>query len=272
MPDRRPENGFDHAGSRPRIPRAAMPRPVRIGLLILAALVLIWLWRPTPASPEALGVADLYLAAEFPEYTVFPPANETRLFGTTILSYRAEQEGYPARINVVLVRQGGRLSVREAYLYLGASEPKRYATWGVTLVVVVVVAYLVFFVSIPRTFGRKCPRDLTLLTMTERVAVPSQIHTSGIGMAPILERTYACRTCDFRHCEALIDGSYRASVPSSWIKVPNWYIADPDGMAEKWERERMARAITDEQYQQLLADAKEAARAKSSSDSPWLYR
>ncbi len=158
-----------------------------------------------------------------------------------------------------------------------ASQATPAVTWDsrrivdglLTFAILCAVASLVFFVGVPQTFGRKCPRDLTLLTMTEKVVVPGQVHVSGMGLAPILERTFTCRRCDFRHSEAVVDTSDRANFPSTWLKVPNWYARDPDGMSNKWEELRMQRAITDERYAELLAEAKEVAQAKSSADSPW---
>lgn len=266
----RPQLGAE-PGSRSRaIARLALPLPIRVGLVLLLAAVLFAIWRPIAASPQAIAVANQYLAEKYKGYTVVPPANESRLFGTTTLIYQAEHQGSPARIAVSLALEQGQLVVQETRLYIGSTDNRRFVTWFISLAATIGMVYLVFFVSIPRTFGRKCPRDLTLLTMTEAEVVPPQVSTSGIDLAPVIERTYSCRVCDFRHCEALIDPNYRSPV-AMWGRG-SIYVRNADEWEKRYEERRKERAITDERYKQLLDDAKEAARAKSSTDSTWLYR
>ncbi len=267
-----PQPGSGPKSRASRIPRLALPAPVRIGLFLLLAAALIGLWRPLPASPGALAAAGAYLRETYKGYEMQAPSTQGWLFGQRVLVYGTLHYGSPSRVVVVLSEADGQWQVTDARLVIGGPEGRRMATWLLSLISTIGMLYLVFFVSVPRTFGRKCPRDLSLLAVSETVVMPGQVHKSGLGLAPIIERVWSCRQCDFRHHEALLDPLYRPTLPAATMvaKPSPWY--DVDALAEKWDRIRMERAITDEQYEQMLIDAKAAARAKSSSDSPWLYR
>jgi len=234
--------------------------PLRIGLLCLLLAFLIVIGRPVTPSPEALAVAGQYLAEKFPAYTFEAPRLGRLPSSAFTLTYATDYGETRAAVILTLSRHDGELAVDSSRLYIGDADPLRLARWSVMFVAVFGFVYLVFFVSLPHTFGRKCPRDLSLLKVTERVVIPGKVHRSGIGLAPIIERTYACRRCDFRHYEALSDPTYRPSVPSPYESARD--------IRARWEK----KGLTDEDYERLLTEAKEDARARSSTDSPWLYR
>jgi hypothetical protein len=138
----------------------------------------------------------------------------------------------------------------------------------------VVLATLVFFYAVPRTFGRKCPRDGTLLPIKETVVVRSRYDTALMTRPAIIQRTWACPKCDFRHAEALRDPNHR---PTELIDprfvVPRYRTSDDE--FEKYEirrREALERSVTEEQYAEMLSDAKRRAAELSSPDSPWRGR
>jgi hypothetical protein len=151
-------------------------------------------------------------------------------------------------------------------------EPQAYLRWGAQFAIIVALAYVVFFVSVPQLFGRKCPRDGVLLRMTERLLIHQQLHKNGTDLAPIIQRRFECPRCDFHHLKALIDPTWRPPITpitpvfALWLNTP-----ELQKKAEEARQERLRNAITDEEYEAQLARAKEDARANNSRDSPWLY-
>jgi len=232
----------------------------RVALMLLLLAALVWMWFPMQAPAQVVVAAQRYLDAEYSEYWFDQPQSAAWFLGTWTVVFPTEHQGELAKVAVEVVRKDGELTVASSSLSIGRADGGRLLRWGLSVALLVGMIYLVFFVSIPRTFGRKCPRDLSLLAMTETTVVAGHSHASGVGFAPIIERVYACRVCDFEHHEALVDPTYRP-----WAALPHW----SSQATNEW---RLRHAITKEQYERLLADAKDAARAKCSSDSPWLYR
>lgn len=229
-----------------------------------------WILLPGAPSPAAREVADRYLAAEYPSYRVVGPATATRLGSVTWLTYPTEYDGTPANAVIVLARQEGRWVVRDANILIGKVDTGRIVRYLASLFSAWALICLVFFFAIPRMFGRKCPRDLTLLVVDDKVVVPERYHKSGVSFEPIIEREYACRICDFRHYEALPDPVRRGSSRTGWGPKLIWAVSWVP-VSDESEAKHDANVITKEQHEQLLSDAKKAAREKTSLDSPWLY-
>jgi len=240
--------------------RAVLGLPYRVTLMLLLLAALVWMWFPMRAPAQVVVTAQRYLATEYADYWFEQPQSATWFLGTWTVAFATDHQGEPAKVAVEVVRRDGELAVASSSLSIGRADGGRLLRWGLSVLLLVGFIYLVFFVSIPRTFGRKCPRDLSLLAMTETTVVAGQSHASGVGFAPIIERIYACRVCDFEHHEALVDPTYRM-----WATLPHW----SSQATNEW---RLRHSITKEQYERLLTNAKDAARAKCSSDSPWLYR
>ncbi len=259
--------------------QSPLPLTMRIGVAVLLMALTAWILLPIKPPPEALTAAARYLEAEYSRYEVVPAARATRFLGTITLTYATSHEGASAKIVVFVVRSGGELVVRDARLMIGEVTGNRIATFLIPLIGTWALICLVLLWAVPRTFGRKCPRDQSLLAVDDRVAVPEQHHASGVAFEPIIERVYRCRKCDFRHYEAFPDPTHRQTVPLgrlvtsiTWTPAHIPWRRDIDELAEESDARRMAGAITKEQYDRLLREAMEAARARSSRDSPWLYR
>lgn len=240
--------------------RLALPPLLRIVLMLLLSALLTLVLRPPVPPPEALAAAGEYLAQEYAGYTFELPPRSLCLLGNCTLTYTTSHQGEYARVSLEVSRRDGQYVVVSSSLGIGRADGGQIVRFAVSVLLVLGLIVLVFFVSVPRTFGRKCPRDLCLLTVTEETVVPSRIEKSGLGLAPIIERIYRCPKCDFEHHEALFDPSFRP-----WSALPHL-------SSQETNERRLANAITVQDHARLLADAKAAALAASSSDSPWLYR
>jgi len=114
---------------------------------------------------------------------------------------------------------------------------------------------------------RRCPRDGSRLRLAEAVIRGSSLDAGGLSRPAIIERTYSCPQCDFRHVEAVLDPTHRAASVrvDAGLADGQWRFYH---LTETLKRER-AGAGTEAEFQRQLADAKLRAAEKTSPDSPW---
>jgi len=259
-----------HTPDRPT--RRHIPLPWRIAAIVALALVALAFW-PRGVDPYLESLGRDYLEDNHANVAWDRGASQRGLPGLLEqVTFTGLRHGTQAITAVVSYsRSGGSTSVREAKIYLGHGSALPVWMWFVTLGLVAGTLIYVFFYKVPQTFGRRCPRDHSMLKRREVVVKGRMYDRSGITLASIIERWDECPQCDFQHVEAMSDPLYR---PAGLVKGvaggPYAHFAQErvDRMLEQLARE----GVTKEEYDQLMVEAKDAARAKCSSDSPWLRR
>jgi hypothetical protein len=238
-------------------------------VLIAALLFALWYTWPTPVASHLADVAREHVVQIYPWAEWGPAVRQTGHFGSYNLTFKGhrEEQNTTALVSVAVSAEGAR--VVSAVVSLGSTSdlPRTLAQMAIAIVLFT----LVFFRAIPQTFGKKCPRDGSLLRMNETMVVPPRYDTTLVTRPGIIQRTWACPKCDFHHAEALRDPHHRPTVYVDARFVTS-RIAMMDGFEKKVDegrREALARAVTDEQYEEMLAEARRSAAGASSPDSPW---
>ncbi|MDP2873530.1 MAG: hypothetical protein Q8P31_13485 [Bacillota bacterium] len=234
-----------------------------VRLVIAAALLFtIWYTWPTAASPDLLEVARQPAEQAFPGIELGPSVSQTGRFGSYQLTFRGQRDEQTATVFVYIsvTPEGPRVTGSKVILGSASNAPLRLAQLAMAMAIVM----LVLFGAIPRIFGRKCPRDGSLLKLDDATIVPWQYDTKLLARPPIIQRTWACRRCDFRHVAALPDPKYRPAVYSNFNHSHQW-----EQMMSQRREEAVARGVTDEQYAEMLKQARLRAAEATSRDSPW---
>lgn len=141
------------------------------------------------------------------------------------------------------------------------------AVWGLVAVAAAALVYLVFARGLPQMLGRRCPRDGRLLERTESVVRGLTVDADGLSCPAIIERTYACPLCGFRHVQALTDPTHRAASVQvdAGLAGSQWrYYHLRDALGPD-----RSEAATEQQFREALAAARRRASEKTSGDSPW---
>lgn len=142
--------------------------------------------------------------------------------------------------------------------------------WVLGAVLVLVLCWLAMGRSLRSVLGRRCPRDGSPLERTEALAYGSSVGPDGLSRPAVIEWTYSCPLCDFRHVEALLDPTHRAA--SLRIDAGLAHSQVRHNHFGEMLRRRRDGAITEEQFREVLASARRRAVEKTSPDSPWLPR
>lgn len=252
-----------------RSPRAVLGWP----RLLLAAALLFALWYtwPTKVSPDLAETAREHAARTYPWVQLGEPVSQTGRFGryeVTLSGQRTDEQ--LATITVTLRKTSEGLQVTGSAVALKPHGDlwRRIAQ----LIMVAAFLILVFFWAVPRTFGRRCPRDGTLLQLSETAVSPPRYDLGLVTRPGIIQRTWTCPRCDFGHAEALPDPLHRPMVyvDPAFASTPQARIDEiVDRIIEDRRRDALARAITDEQYAEELAQARKRAAESTSRDSPW---
>ncbi|MDP2873529.1 MAG: hypothetical protein Q8P31_13480 [Bacillota bacterium] len=242
-----------------------------VRLVVAAALVFArWYTWPTAAAPDLVQVARQHAEQAFPWVELGPTVTQTGRFGSYQLTFRGRRDEQAATVavSVLITPEGPEVAGANVILGSPSNVPRRLAQLVMTMVFLV----LVFFKAIPQTFGRKCPRDGSLLKLSEAVAVPSQYDNKGLTRPAIIQRTWACPRCDFRHVAALPDPNHRPSmyVDSTMLVSGRYMVSERlERVFSERRKETLARGVTDEQYAEKLRLAQASAGEATSRDSPW---
>lgn len=242
------------------------------GVALVVVLVFsFWLWYtwPAPISQEAKAAVLSALQGQFPEVSWRAPERQTGHLGKyTILCAGTRQlVGDEVTALVRLTRGTAGLEVENVELMIGG-RPGLGLRVALTVGAAAGVAYAAMRL-LPLS-GRRCPRDRAPLRRSEITVLGSCFSPQGITRPAIIERTYACPRCDFRHIEALPDPDHRpAGHGLQWVPLPPTVDERWEQRLRRREEERMAGAMTEQEYQKRLQEARAQARARSSSDSPW---
>jgi len=233
-------------------------------LLVAVLCAATWLSWSSPADSELLRVAAPAVVERHPEMQFDERVTQTGRFGTYLLRFSGRDEiGEITAVARVRVAATGPELLSLDWYYGSRRSLPLYLLYVIALSA---LGYLLFFKSVPRAFGRKCPRHGCLLESTDTVVQPQTWDPKGLSRPCIIERTYACPECDFRHVEAFPDPHYR---PVATLETPVYQYQWQTAAAEKMHKRRMETAITDEEYKELLAQAKKRALEKTSRDSLW---
>lgn len=246
--------------------RRSWPRLILAGVLLFA----LWYTWPAAVSPEFAEVAREHVARNNPGIELGPAIQQTGRFGKYDVRLSGNRDGQTATILVSLEMTADGPRVIKTSTILGDYNgvPLRIAQ----MVMVIAFVITVFFWAIPQTFGRRCPRDGSLLRYGERSVFPPRYGVKLMTLAAIIQRTWSCPKCDFRHEEACPDPNHRPAmlVSSAFAGVPHIRMADSvETIIEERRRDALARAITDEQYAKDLDEARKTAAGITSPDSPW---
>ncbi len=240
--------------------------------MALAAVLLFALWYtwPTSVSPDFVVAARDHIARSAPSVELVEPINQTGRFGRYELRLKGLRDGQAATVLVSLemTAEGPRIVQYSIILGSFSNVPLRLAQMAMTIA----FAILVFFWAVPQTFGKRCPRDGSLLAYGEKSVFPSRYGRKLVTLAAIIQRTWSCPKCDFRHVEARPDPNHRpvAYLDSSAAFVPHVRMSETvERTIDDRRRDAIARSITDEQYTEELQKARDAAAELTSSDSPW---
>jgi hypothetical protein len=235
----------------------------------LFALVVVSLWAnwPRAADLHLESAARTYLTEKHPD-CIWGDATQQGWLGSYHLTFHGVrgQESQPVMARVRFSTAGGAATVAEAQLFLsrGGASP---AVWIAQVAVAIAAMVFLLFVSVPRTFGRKCPRDRSLLQARDVTVVGQQFDRAGVTLPLVLERWYECRQCDFRHVDAFADPNHRpAGLFAASVSRFN-----PEDIHRKLAYYR-EHGLTEAAYDAQVGAAKAAAREKCSPDSPWLQQ
>ncbi len=234
-----------------------------VRLVVAAALVFaMWYTWPTAAAPDLVQVARQHAEHAFPWAVLGPTVTQSGRFGSYQLTFRGQRDEQTATVYVYIsvTPEGPRVTGSKVIFGSPSNALFRLAQLAMAMAIVV----LVLFGAIPRIFGRKCPRDGSLLKLDDATIVPWQYDTKLLARPPIIQRTWACRRCDFRHVAALPDPKYRPAVYSNFNHSHKW-----ERMMSQRREEAVARGVTDEQYADMLKQARLRAVEATSRDSPW---
>jgi hypothetical protein len=254
-----------------RPPTYFHPRPGTRRFLIVALLLGLafaaWYSWPAEADPELVAVAARELSLEYPQEAFLPRVTQEGRFGSYSLKFSGvDAAGDVHAYAIVRVRAtpSGPEIVAVDYYY---GSTRNLPIWAICVAGAAILAYLFFFRAVPQTFGRKCPRHGRLLTAREVTLRAPSWDPEGFSHPAIIERTYSCPECDFRHADAFVDPAHRpASVRVEPLNISrDWQFE----ALEASRRRRRETGITEEEYRRLLAEARERALAKTSRDSPW---
>jgi len=254
--------------------RRLLSLPWRI-TIVLGLAVALWATWPQSTDPHLEAIGRAYLVEHHHDVAWGEVVRQAGLPGRVQVTFagvrRGDQESYAI---VSYARTGDEVAVSEARIYLGqANRQPAWRYFGVLALVALAVNSVL--ASTARTFARRCRRDRSVLRVREQVVHPQMFDRKGATLPPIIERWYECPICDFRHVEALVDPSYRGNslvrrgVPFARSLRTIDYV---DDRVESLLSRYASEGLTPEEYDGLLAEAKDAARAKCSQDSPWVSR
>ncbi len=246
--------------------------PRRRHLILAAAIflfVVYWWNRPTPANPEAVAVAIRHLDKRYPSRQFQRPDTQRGHLGTYRLVFLGVEADKGNYVEVTVHSSPNGLAVTGSELYVGTPGGSALPVLLLIAAAFCLAGY-VFFSVIPNRFGRRCPRDHSLLEVREAQVHGSVSDERGAVRAPIIERIFWCPKCDFQHVEAMPDPEFRPQAEPVTFVTQSPLLSD--GMAQRLQDEyrRAHSVMSDEEWQELLRGAKAEARKKTSADSPWV--